>query len=248
MLQGPRPDPIFVLGHQKSGTTAVAALLSEATERTATLDILEDHRNRDFCRVLGSEMPIEDYVSRYPVAFRKCIIKEPNLTLMGPQLAERFPDARWVMVIRDPVQNIRSLLDRVGVAGDLDHLDGDAIRALQAPWNLLFEHPTGDADWPEHYIDQLAERWCLFAQVTWKMPTVPIVVRYEDFSKDKQGCIESLANELGETVRVDIASRVDIARQPAGARRMRPEADVFGNNLARIHARCADVIRKLESV
>lgn len=246
--QGPRRDPIFVLGHQKSGTTAIAALLSEATQLPATLDILEDHRTQDFGRVLASQMSVEDYVRRYPLAFRRPIIKEPNLTLMGPQLAEQFPEARWVMVIRDPVQNIRSLLDRVGLAGDLERLDDSAVQKLQPPWNLLFEHPTGSADWPEHYIDQLAERWCLFAGVTRQLPTTPLVVRYEDFARDKQGCIESLAQRLGESVRVDIADRVDISRQPAGARRARPEADVFGANLARIHARCSESLSELEAV
>ncbi len=40
----PNKRPVFVFGNQKSGTTAIAALLAAATGRRATLDFMQRQR------------------------------------------------------------------------------------------------------------------------------------------------------------------------------------------------------------
>jgi hypothetical protein len=68
-----------------------------------------------------------------------------------------------------------------------------------------------------------------------------ILVRYEDFMKDKVGEIVGLARRLGLEPAYDIADRVDTQFQPRGRLRGIPWLDFFGaDNLAQIETICAD--------
>ena len=59
------------------------------------------------------EVPLDALVQRYRLAFSRPVVKEPNLTFLYDELVRRFPQARVGLIIRDPRDNIRSLLERL---------------------------------------------------------------------------------------------------------------------------------------
>lgn len=245
-LSRENPEPIFLLGNQKSGTTAIAGLLARLTGLSATLDVGREVKNPTFHRIPNGEVSFAQYVRRNRWAFAKQLIKEPNLTLFYPQLRERFPRARYVFIVRDPRDNIRSLLDTLRLPGDLEHLDpasyGPSNPRSNPGWPLVF-----DSHWygigGDQYIEHLAERWRAMCDVYLANREHMTLCRYEDFDKDKLETLESLCRSLELPAANDIRSELDEQFQPRGDR-SRSWIDFFGDdNLARIERVCADGMR-----
>jgi len=249
VLSRVNPRPLFVLGNQKSGTTAIAALLAEATGRSVTLDLAREVWNPTFHKIPSGELSFEDFVARNRWGFSREIVKEPNLTLFHPELVRSFPEATFLFVLRDPRDNIRSLLNRLNLRGDLDTLPEAAWSAanpLSTPgWGVVF-----DARWRgipgEHYIDRLAHRWRFCLEVYLANAARMQLCRYEDFNLDKAGKIAEVAESLGYPVVGDLAGRVDYPFQPGGDKSS-VWAEFFGlENQARIETICADGMRAMD--
>jgi hypothetical protein len=240
----PNPAPIFVLGHQKSGTSAVAALLGEMSASSTTIDLRNEDRWPTYPRVSAGEMPFERLVRRNRLDFSRQIVKEPNLTFFYSQLSERFPRARFAMVVRDPRDNLRSVLDRLGLPGDREQIPVERERALRRGWRLMLE-PAWLGLEGGSYVDVLAQRWNRCADVYLERKDEIALLRYEDFRADKRGALEALAAELGLECRNDVGDQLDRQFQPAGDRTVAP-ADFFGSrNLERIESACAGRMEKL---
>jgi hypothetical protein len=233
----PHPAPIFVLGHQKSGTSAVAGLLGELTGCSVAIDFLNEDRWPTYAKVVSGEMPFERFVRRNRLDFSRKIVKEPNLTFFYPQLAERFPAARFVMVVRDPRTNAKSVLDRLGLPGDWGSIPEEQVRALRHGWNLMFD-PSWLGLEADNYVELLAQRWNLCADVYLDRPEAMRLVRFEDFRAAKLETLESLARDLGLERRYDIRSRLDAQFQPAGDRRVPVDRFLGPDNLHRIERLC----------
>ena len=116
------PAPIIVLGHQKTGTSVIAALLGEATGKSVTIDMFH-HNNkiRPFFRedIFNKKLSLRDFIQANALYFSTDIIKEPDLTFHYEALLNYFPKAKFVFVIRDPRDNIRSILNRLKISGNL---------------------------------------------------------------------------------------------------------------------------------
>lgn len=233
---------VFVLGNQKSGTTAIAALIAALAQVDAQLDMpqlwyerfQELHDGRASLKAVGRAVP----------GFSRRIVKEPNLTFLKPQINEAFPHARIGLVVRDPRTNIRSILDRHGLAGNMPDLDDASRASLPDSWRAIFDPATlgGPAG---TYVEVLAHRWNVACDV-WlqRADDDVILLRYEDFLADKVAFIRDAAWQLGLPAKADISTRVDEQFQPAGDRI--PLAVFFGEeNLRRIAAVCGDRMRLL---
>ena len=59
-----RDDPIFILGNQKSGTTAIAKLLVAATGETYSHDMFSSRDWRDTDALLRGETPVRELIRR----------------------------------------------------------------------------------------------------------------------------------------------------------------------------------------
>lgn len=119
---GPINDrPIFVVGNQKSGTTAVGALLAECGGVSFNNDPLHGRKEKlkDF---ITGDLEFARFVKKSRSAFRRAVIKDPEFTFLYSQIASVFPAAQFVFVIRDPRDNIRSVLNRLQIPGDLKNL------------------------------------------------------------------------------------------------------------------------------
>lgn len=225
-----------VLGNQKSGTSAIAHLLADACALTKTVDIPEVWPPT-MNELLRGTFDLASLARRNREPFSRDIIKEPYLTFIYPQLRRLMPDARIAFVIRDPRDNIRSILNRLEIPGNLNQLE---IKPDELPraWSSFFESNLWGIEY-EHYIDILAARWVLAANVYLECPDEMVLIRYEDFLADKTGAIRRLASSLGLNAFKDISDRIDVQFQPKGKDRGIPWETFFGkSNLRRIDDIC----------
>ena len=138
----PNEEAIIVLGNSKSGTTVIAALLAEYGDLTVTLDFWPRlRRPSTLAAVHAGRVPFDRFVRRFRADFARDVVKDPHLTFLYPQLAERFPRARFVMVMRDPRDNIRSILTRLSLRGDLADIGPEDYRRMRPLWEGILKSP-----------------------------------------------------------------------------------------------------------
>lgn len=236
--------PILVTGNQKSGTTAIAALLAEMTGASVSLDLKKEMPSPTFHRVRSGDLSIDAFVRRNRLDFSRHIIKEPNFVVLYDALLHRFPESTWVFIVRDPRDNIRSILNRLRLPGNLHDLDRPYCGLFQQAWNLYL-----DGRWlgieNGNYIDVLASRWKLAADLYLQHRRTMILVRYEDFEKAKIEQIENLAHRLGLEPRHDITDHLDVAYQPPGDRTVAWREFFGADNLSRIERACRPAMEQL---
>lgn len=220
-LRRVRKNPLIILGNQKSGTTAIAALLAKRTGLSATIDtpVLWEPT---LSALLNKKASLADVINKNRKPFTKKIIKEPNLTFFTDELFPLFPSASYVFIIRDPRDNIRSILNRIKVKGDLKAFEGK--EQVPTSWASLFDSHFSDSD---HYIEQLAFRWNYCAEQYLKHASSCLLIRYEDFVLDKEGVIDGLCDEFSLQKKCSISSIVDKQFQPKGNQDISWE-DFFG--------------------
>lgn len=237
--------PIFLLGNQKSGTSAIAGLLAELTGKTVAIDlpgILEPIQQR----LHQGKLSFSDFVEANKYDFSRDIIKEPSLTFLVDQLQSRFPYAKYVFIIRDPRDNIRSILNRLNLPGHLEALGPAEYKILRkAPkdWERVVDSRWLGAE-GKQYIEWMAGRWNLAAAVYESHEHEMLFIRYEDFLQDKYGELVRLAKKLGLEAKNDIRALLNKQYQPAGNRHIRWEQFFGRNNLQRIEAKCGERMKK----
>lgn len=218
----PKDNPILIFGNQKSGTSAICALLSQATGQSATLDIVRAIPNGKSLQydLKHDDLTMRDVIQLYAYEFSKPIVKEPFLTLFYDDVVREFPNTRKVFVIRNPFDNIRSILNLYSLDGTMDD------------WSMLQEKPDNmsesgelivDSDWitdqiSSNPIESMAHRWCYCAEkyLNNKDDEMLHLVKYEDFVLNKKGYIETLSCKLSLEPVNDISGVVDVQYQPKG--------------------------------
>ncbi len=233
--------PVIVLGNQKSGTSAVAHLLAELCGLSKTIDI-QPLMGAAGHAVMKGERRLADVVRRHPECFSTALIKEPMMTFFAGQVLEVFPESRVVFVVRDPRDNIRSLLNRRGLPGDLEELS-DELRASLGRRVTLDPEVWGGGD--ENYVGVLAHRWNRAADAYLEHEGRVELVRYEEFVADKQGSLERLARRLGLEPRHDVSALLDVDFQPRGTRGASWDAFFGPRNLGRIERICGTRMARL---
>lgn len=235
------PRPVFALGNQKAGTTAIAALLGAATNKSVTHDFLFWKNPASLERLFFGATPIDEFIHSNKLHFSRDIIKDNSLTFFYNDLVPLFPDAKFFLIIRDPRDNIRSILDRLGIPADMEELGQEHKHRLHTNliWQLLVE-----GKWPrvdgETYIERMAHRWNLITDIHTKAPSKITLIRYEDFKKNKKDEIASLATKVGFDLVSDISDLVDMQFQPRG-QRDKSWLETFGEaNLERINSICGN--------
>jgi len=184
---------------------------------------------------------LESLLRHNRAGFAATVIKHPNLTLLHAELAARFPASRHIFVVRSPAQNIRSILDRLQLAGDLPAPPQRIWDQVPPPWRAILR---GQFLLPEQtvgldYVEVLAERWNRFADCYLAGNTPMRLVRYEDFQADKLGVILAVTEAVGLPQVADISHLLSHQYQPRGANRERtPEAFFGKKRMARIEAIC----------
>lgn len=227
------PHPAFVFGNQKSGTTAIAALLAAATGKTVTLDFAgAEHPYAS--ALLSGATPIAEFVRRNSWAFSAQVIKEPTLTFVAPQLMDYFGAEKAVFIVRNPFDNIRSILVRQKLRGDLDTLPAGA--RLNPTWRrILSGEDLGLSR--AHYIEILAQRWLRAVEIWRNHQERFVLVRYEDFLQDKKCKIAQIAQAFDLAIVEDVTPFLEVEYQPRD--KVSQPADLFfGDNYYRIKKIC----------
>lgn len=240
------PRPVIVGGSPKSGTTAIAALLARAVGARFSNDpfwhvVHHDAKGFLLPDILEGRLTVAQFVERYRAYFQAEIVKDPDFAYLYPQLRECFPQSKQVFIVRDPRDNIRSILNRLGIPGDLKELDpiDGYIPPGRQGWRATFEGRGLDIT-RGNYVERLAQRWSLGVRRYLDASSSIRLVRYEDFAADKVGTIEQLAEDLDMAVTVDISGDVDRQFQSRGHRNVVLEKFFGPDNLRAIETLCAD--------
>ncbi len=233
----PHPEPVFMFGNQKAGSTAIAALLASATGKRATLD-LPGTKAPYFARLTRGQTPLERFVAQNAFSFSAPIIKDGSLTFVAEELMAYFAVPRAIFILRSPLDNIRSILDRLKLPGNLETLDARNVR-INATWReILAGEDLGFT--PDHYIAILARRWQRAAEIYERNPDRYVRIRYEDFRADKIAEIRRLADAFALPAPHDISALLECDFQ----RRGNPDTDLrafFGpENFQRIVDICGE--------
>lgn len=237
------PNPIFIFGNQKSGTSAIAALLGEATGLSYTIDILCLYEGLEE-RLFNGDSSFDEVIDRGRYYFSKGIIKDPGFTFFYDELAARFPSAKRVFVLRDPRQNIRSILNRLQLPGDLDDLYPEQWQMLQQQFPCWY--PILEGSLAGHkgktYIETLALRCQQVFQLYCHHQAELVPIYYETFNQDKVGSIHQLASQLGLPVIRDIDDVKDVQFQPRGNTEVTLEQFFGTTNLQRVEEICEEAM------
>lgn len=238
------PAPVIILGNQKSGTSAIAALLGMQTGLATSVDLVKEYLSTGdtYKKIISGELTFDRFIKRNRLDFSRDIIKEANLTTFHRELYSYFPLAKYVFVIRDPRDNIRSILNRHSLPGNLDQMSNEQKVKLKRSWNIVF-----DGTWlglnGSNYIEMLALRWNLFTRIYLENKNNMILLSYERFLANKIEEITSLTKKLGLAVKNDISSKVDIQFQPAGNKKVDLTSFYGSKNLQLIEDTCNEYMK-----
>lgn len=245
-----RGSHIIVMGNQASGTSAIASLLADFVGLSKVIDIPPLWNVQE---IIKGNVKFEDIVGTYYDSyFSKGLIKEPCMAFFPEKVIKVFPKSKFVFVIRDPRGNIRSTLGRRDVPGNLKELDINAV-ATSTQNKMFLIGELNPRIWgirigrEENYVGVLAYKWNKSVDNYLRHRDQMILVRYEDFLKDRCGYIANLAGKLGLKKKNDIKGRVNIqyTRRPFGKHSDVSWEKFFGSeNLARINRICGSRMKK----
>ena len=237
----------FILGNPKSGTTAIAKLLSIATDQSLTPDFVRAIKHSTLLLELRyGLLSFQDFIEKYKYEFSQELIKEPALTFVAEELFQYFPNAKYLFIVRDPYQNIRSILNRLKIPGDLQDIDLFQWEELNKTpaWKIALQSemigfPT------DSYIKAMAYRWNFAVQTYLNNKDKFILVKYEDFNQDKENYIYELCKKIDLNVVNNISEHINVQYQPKGNHNVTIK-DFFGEeNLKKIEDICGENMKKL---
>jgi hypothetical protein len=233
---------VIVLGNHKSGTTAIGKLLGELGGLSTTIDLPRSRRREGYRLAMG-RLSINRVYARNANLFEADLVKIPALTFAEPDIAEFFSESAFVFVIRDPRDNIRSILNRRGISGQASRLSySNRLKQTIKGSPSLSASAWGGSS--SGYVGALAQRWCRAVELYEQIKDRATLVRYEDFLADKPGVLNLLATDLGIKSTNDISSRLDHQFQPAGDNSA-SLAEFFGKaNLSEIERICSPTMQR----
>jgi hypothetical protein len=230
----------------KSGTTALARLLGEASGLDVNSDPFHrlDRKGVVFRDALfGGELSIERLLAEHRATFRGGLVKDPNFPFFLTELLRLFPSAGFVFIVRDPRANVRSILNRLDLPGRPDEAD-DRPTNVSDTWRRVLEGRTPDVECRD-YVHCAVERWRITTAAYRRHADRVTLVRYEDFNRDKPGVVKATLAGLGIPGDRPIDHLVDRQFQPRGDRTV-SWAEFFGpERLAAIERRCAEEMKAL---
>lgn len=245
------PEPIIIIGNQKSGTTAIASLLGEATGQSVTIDMFhlinkkEPFYRESLYKLYSQSLNLNSFIEKKAFYFSTKIIKEPELTFFYESLTEIFPRAKFVFVVRDPRDNIRSILNRLDIPGNLPSIEKEYTDKLQETiaWQLIVQGECPKIA-GKNYIERLSNRWNMASDIYLHNKANIVIIRYEDFVKNKVSSINHLAEKVGLEMINDISEKVNIQYQPRGNHNISIKAFFGKENLKIINTCCEDKMKK----
>lgn len=217
---------IVALGHQKSGTTAIATLLGEISGwKSSSVEPLygmDMGPGKIADKIMQDPQKLNYYCHRYPKYFGHRILKDTDLIFVYPEVKRLFKKAKFIFIIRDPRDTIRSICNRLGLPGDHSSasMRPDDMKSPTRHWELIMSSrlpqiPGIKVEF-SNYIVNLANRWKLATNIYQEDKDNFVLIKYEDFIMDKEGSIANLARSLNLPVSHSISHLVDVQYQRKG--------------------------------
>lgn len=228
-------DALWIFGVQKSGTSAIASLLAERTKQSVTIDT--HYLWEPYLSNLNSgSLTLKEITKKYSYPFSRDIIKEPAATFFIEKVEDVFKLNKYVFIVRNPYDNIRSILNRLELPGNKKNV---SLNKINHNWQYLFKESRG-----ENYVEVLTKHWLKAnSQYQFIENKGCIVVTYEDFLKDKKQFIDNLAHNLSLDATEDISHLLNKAFQPRGNSKVNL-FEFFGEeNLNLITKLCANCMK-----
>ncbi len=218
-------DPVLIFGFPKSGTSAITALLAHRTNKSVTLDtkyLWEPYLSK----IKKDEIDLRSHLKKFSYPFSKDIIKEPNMVFMVEQLLDIYSNPKIVVIKRDKLNNIRSILNRLEIPGDLR--ENPIPSQINKNWRGLLLNDG------KHYIDVL-NQYYQEAEKNLSMlkPLKPVKISYENFNRNKEKEIDRIAKELNLKTLNNINHLLNKEFQPKGNNKVSVE-DFFGENIKKL--------------
>lgn len=210
------PPRLFVLGNQKSGTTVVADACARLLDETCQQDFPLERFHPTYHLISPrSRFYIDTVIERNLRCFTRGVVKEPGLTAHFQPLRVRYPTASFLFVVRDPIENIRSVLDRLGLVGP----DGIVPQPVAYPWlSICFNLDLGE-EMPSHLdldemVARMARRWTYLVSIARRACEAgqAQLVRYEDFVR-QPGPVLQQALEASGLIDVPVGVEDLLGRQ-----------------------------------
>ncbi|MBN8697653.1 MAG: sulfotransferase domain-containing protein [Bacteroidetes bacterium] len=219
MRAKPSETPVIIMGHQKTGTTAIAALLGKATEKEVSIDPFYRTPKKHIVlpKLYENKLLLSDYIRSNAYLYRPQIIKDPEFVFFYKELKEIYTDSKFVFIIRNPFDNIKSILDRLKIPGDIDDFNETLFPEVMNTWDWM-ELLRGDLSNVKgnNIIETLALRWVFCANLYLNNKNDFILVKYEEFREDKIGIINNLIENINDEIKQDISSIMNKQFQPKG--------------------------------
>lgn len=202
----PNREAFWVFGFQKSGTSAIANLMAHMSDQSVTIDPLSLRWPNNIAIQKG-QINFVDQVIEHSYQFSKDIIKDPGATFYIDKVNTFFLLKKYVHVIRNPIDNIRSILNRLKIPGDLDSIN---LAEVHPNWR----HKFTDGN---NYIDDLCHLWLeANGHSNYLKSERCILVKYEEFIQNKIKTISSLCEQAGFPIKNDISHIMNNQFQPKG--------------------------------
>ncbi|WP_404308886.1 sulfotransferase family protein [Neorhodopirellula lusitana] len=214
---------VIVVGNQKSGTSAVAALLAGFARLSYQQDI-PAFWGDGFSRILNGSVSFSDAVKQNKREFNRGLVKEPNFTFLTDQIRRHFPEAQIVFVVRNPEANLLSIAARLELTSQelSQNLFFNRGRMPDAWHNIFYDETLyGSGIRSATLIEAYAKRWSMAVDIYNRNSDCFHLIRYEDFASEKRESLNSLASKLGLPF-VD-SKKIDTEKQfqPLGSKKPR---------------------------
>ena len=239
-------SPIFILGNQKSGTSVIAGLLGEISHKKTAIDLFYSGFNYSlFQKWKDKKISTETFINNNKLEFSSKIIKEPHFSVFYQELKSQFPNSKFIMIVRNPFDNIRSILDRLNVNGNITSLDKSDEKKFFHSWNLLLNNKWIKGE-KTQYIEVLAERWNIICNTYLENKKNMILVKYEDFLLNKEETIMDLSSKLNLENNNKISHLLEKQFQQKGKKQDIDITEFFGEeNYQRIQSICKKNMEEL---
>lgn len=239
-------SPIWILGNQKSGTTAIARLIAEYGNLNYTIDF----RNRSYeaakkiIEIAKDKLTAEEFIHEFKWHFSRELIKEPHLTFVFNHFDPLFPGAKYLFIARDPRDNIRSILNRVSLPGHKKDINLNQHPEIIPTWKKILRNEGLNIN-GNTYIERLAYRWCKALDIYLHNRERMHFITFEHFKSQKETTIRKISQQLAIPEQNDISDKLHIQYQPKGNRSISWE-DFFGiDNLNKINTICGSRMEKI---
>lgn len=225
-LLGSGNTRVVVLGHQKSGTTAIANLIAKSSKISYSNDPIYN-TDKNSIRVLKyvyEDLPsFYEHVRKNKSKFFHNIVKDPDFSFSFDAVKELYPESKYLFIERNPVDIIRSIFNRLGIDGRIDRksIDGISLKKGTEQWRYIL---NGNGNDEYTVIERLAHRIETCNKIYKENEDDLILLKYEDFLSDKKAFIEDCCRMLSLPIKKDISDEVDTQFQPKGNSAVDPES------------------------